>query len=236
MPIVKSPLALAAVVLTLSSVARADPIFGTNDPSGDRAATPEARERADHFRPGFGARVGGYGFRRSDGSSEVWDDCRMNGFGVFGTLDLNPTFFGELSADFYNAQASVVQSGMDRVSTHGLMAIGARMFPDFVVTPFVQVGGGAEWTRVETTEMRHDGVYPMGFIGLGAELNVTRELKLGGTFRVLATTRPERATIGGSASGSLGLTRQALTSGDGDQASLGFGLAAQGQFFARYAL
>jgi len=156
----------------------------------------------------------------------------MNGFGVFGTLDLNPTFFGELSADFYNAQASVVQSGMDRVSTHGLVAVGARMFPDFVVTPFVQVGGGAEWTRVETTTVRHDGTYPMGFAGFGAELNVTRELKLGGMFRVLATTRPERTAIGSVANSNASLAPNQ----DGDQASLGFGLAAQGQFFARYAL
>ena len=34
--------------------------------------------------PGFGARVGGYGFRHADGSSDKWDDCRMNGVGVFG--------------------------------------------------------------------------------------------------------------------------------------------------------
>jgi hypothetical protein len=229
-----------AVVGTWASAAAADPIFGSNDPPADarhdtKQEDPAARrEAAEQWRPGFGARVGGYGFRDPSGG-EKWDACRMNGFGVFGTVDANKYLYGELSVDFYSATPDTVEAGLDRTSTHGLAGVGFRMVPDFVLTPFVVIGGGAEYTRVKLPEGNLDAVYPMGFIGLGAELNVTRELKLGATLRMLATTRPELANNdeGGSIYGG---SQQALTGETNKKPEMEFDMAGQGQFFIRYSL
>ncbi len=228
----------SALVLFVTVPAHAGPIFGSNDPPADSGGDkPEvAREKREQWRPGFGARVGGYGFARSDGSGK-WDECRMNGFGVFGTLDANKYLFGELSVDFYNAAPEVrAGEGMDRVSTHVLSAVGLRMFPDFVLTPYVQLGAGGEWTRIDLGASRTERLFPMGFVGIGAELNATRELKLGANFRMLGTMQPDESGVTTSSNGGVALTRQALTSGDNQDVPTKFGLAAQGQFFVRYAL
>ena len=126
----------AMLVWLVANGAAADPIFGTNDPPMDpereRGADPaEQRADAERWRPGFGARVGGYGFRDPNGGA-AWDACRMNGFGVFGTLDANRHLYGELSLDFYSAAPDTVSDGLDRTSTHVLSGVGLRMLPDFV--------------------------------------------------------------------------------------------------------
>jgi hypothetical protein len=158
----------------------------------------------------------------------------MNGFGVFGTLDANKYLYGELSVDFYSATPDTVEAGLDRTSTHGLAGVGFRMVPDFVITPFVIVGGGAEYTRVKLPQGDLDAVYPMGFIGLGGEINVTRELKIGATLRMLATTRPELAANG---EGTIyGGSQQALTGEAQAKPEMEFDMAGQGQFFLRYSL
>ncbi len=216
--------------------ASAEPIFGTNEPPPDPKAEQnldpaERRERAERWRPGFGARVGGYGFRDPNGG-EAWDSCRMNGFGVFGTLDYDRHLFGELAVDFYSATPDTVSEGLDRTSTHALTGVGVRMLPDFVITPYVMLGGGAEYTRVELPEGDLAALYPMGFIGLGAELNVTRELKLGAALRMLATTRPDLVRDEGSIYGS----EAALTGKAQRDPEMEFDVAAQGQFFVRYTL
>lgn len=221
-------LAVGVAVLLIGAAAAADPIFGTDDPPRD-SGTGKPRTRADteHWRPGFGARVGGYGFAHPDGKSSKWDDCRMNGFGAFGTLDVNRYFFGELSLDFYRAAPDVAASGMDRVSTHSLVAAGVRMFPDFVLTPYVQVGGGAEWTRVDLGGGRTEQVYPMAFVGIGAALRVTRELEVGSNFRMLASMQPDPSTEREPGAPDPMARRDV---------PMMLGYAAQGQFFARYAL
>jgi hypothetical protein len=223
-----------------ASAASAEPIFGTNEPPADarhdsKRDPAERREAAEQWRPGFGARVGGYGFRDPSGG-EKWDACRMNGFGVFGTLDANKYLYGELAVDFYSATPDTVEAGLDRTSTHGLAGVGFRMIPDFVITPYVMLGGGAEYTRVKLPEGNLDAVYPMGFIGLGAEVNVTRELKLGATLRMLATTRPQfEANANGSGS-IYGSSEAALTGQAKEKPEMEFDMAGQGQFFIRYAL
>ncbi len=228
-----------AVLITLATTpAMADPIIGTNEPPadarGERNQDPaERRAEAERWRPGFGARVGGYGFRDPNGGS-AWDACRMNGFGVFGTLDANKYLFGELSLDFYSATPDTVSEGLDRTSTHTLAGVGFRMLPDFVITPYVMLGGGAEYTRVELPEGDLEALYPMGFIGLGGELNVTRELKLGAVVRMLATARPEIAANG---SGSIyGSSEAALTGEASGDPKMEFDVASQAQFFLRYTL
>lgn len=229
----------AVFALSFSSSASAEPIFGTNDPPAserDRGGDPQARrEKAEAFRPGFGARVGGYGFRDPEGGSS-WDTCRMNGFGVFGTLDLNKYAFGELSVDFYSATPATVSEGLDRTSTHAFAGVGFRMLPDFVLTPHVVLGGGAEHTRVELPQGTLEAVYPMGYIGVGAELNVTRELKLGATARMLATTRPTFTSADGSGSVYGSSSEAQLTGQAAAEPEMQFDIAAQGQLFVRYAL
>lgn len=231
---------VVALISSLGGAAQADPIFGTNDPPADRDAGPRRDPRArradsEAWRPGFGARIGGYGFRDPDGGV-AWDACRMNGFGVFGTLDVNKYLYGELSADFYAATPAVVSQGLDRTSTHALTGVGLRMLPDLFITPFVVVGGGAEYTRVQMPAGKVDAVYPMGYIGLGGDLNVTRELKLGATVRMLATTRPTFASTrdGGSLYGAS--SEAALTGQGSTEAEMQFDIASQAQFFVRYAL
>src|SRR5438445_771758 len=45
---------------------------------------------------GFGARVGGYGFRNTRGQGgTVWDQCRMDGIGLFGNIGLGTHLFSE---------------------------------------------------------------------------------------------------------------------------------------------
>jgi hypothetical protein len=160
----------------------------------------------------------------------------MRGFGVFGTLDLNKYFYGELSLDFYSATPDTRSQGLDRTSTHGLLGAGFRMFPDFVLTPYVELGGGGEYTRVELPQSKTNAVYPVGYIGLGAEINVTRELELGATLRMLATTRPTLAN--NEQNGSIyGSSAQSSLTGEAQgQSQMEFDFATQGQFHVRYAL
>jgi hypothetical protein len=232
-------LLVAAVVMTVAASASADPIFGSNDPppggdQGGHETKAERRARAEAFRPGFGARVGGYGFRDPNGGA-AWDACRMNGFGVFGTLDLNKYVYGEVALDFYSAAPDTVKQGLDRTSSQGLVGAGFRMLPDFVITPYVELGGGSEYTRVELPDGVIDGVYPMGYAGLGLELNVTRELKLGATMRMLATTRPTFASSDGSGD-IYGTAAESSLTGQAERPQMQFDFAAQGQFYVRYAL
>jgi hypothetical protein len=225
--------------MVMASTAQAGPILGDDTPPADAASEQgkdpaQRKAESEQWRPGFGARVGGYGFRDPEGESELWDTCRMNGFGLFGTLDVNKYLFTELSVDFYQATPDVVADGLDRTSTHGLLGAGLRMLPDFVITPYIIAGGGAEHTRVELPQGVVEAVYPMGFIGLGAEINVTRELKAGAAVRMLATTRPKFADA--SASGSIYGSQSALTGEASSEPEMQFDVASQGQFFLRYAL
>ena len=51
----------------------------------------------------FGARIGGYGFRR-DGATAFtgkWDECRMNGVGVFAQKTVRGPLFAEAGLDTY---------------------------------------------------------------------------------------------------------------------------------------
>lgn len=199
----------------------------------------------EQWRLGFGARVGGYGFREATAEGETtWEDCRMNGVGVFTTLDVTPSFFGEVSLDLYHAHAEVVNDGMDRLSMHALGSLGVRMFPDFYVTPYVQLGGGVEWTTVDMVddELSTRGWYPVGFMGIGAEVNVTDHLKLGANIRAFIMKHPEHdhAEDPTSADSAHVHAHTHTSLGGGDSSSTGvpmsFEAAGQAQFFLRYAL
>jgi len=141
--------------------------------------------------PGFGlgARVGGYGFREVTGGELSWEDCRMNGTGLFGTVDVSRHFFGELSADLYHATEGPVAAGMDRTSFHTLAAVGARFFPEFWLTPYVQAGGGTEFTRIDLDGASDRFVVPEAFMGVGGELS-WKALHFGTTLRVIGMALP----------------------------------------------
>ena len=171
--------------------------------------------------PGFGARVGGYGFRAP--ATGKWDDCRMQGVGVFGTLDFGRHVFVELAVDSYQAVAAA-ETGMDRVSVLGTSAVGLRMFPDFAVTPNVHAGGGVEWTRVEDMGARKEGLYPVGFLGLGLEANLVSSFRLGANLRMVGMAHPkEREAMKGVEGPAKGVEME-------------FQPASQVQLFARYVL
>jgi hypothetical protein len=219
-----APLALALGLFSATSAHANEGVAAasTAEPTTNDTSSAEAPEsKGLLLRPGFGARVGGYGFR---GEGSKWDDCRMNGFGVFGTLDLTKHAFLELGLDSYQLlRAGGESSDMDRVSILTSVAGGLRMFPDFFITPYVQIGAGVEWTRVDIMGQRTTGTYPIGFIGLGAELNLGDHLRAGAVMRMLGMAHPNH-----DGEDSI-VYRQEPT-------KMEYQPATQGQFYVRYAL
>jgi hypothetical protein len=156
--------------------------------------------------------IGGYGFRAADQS---WNDCRMNGVGLFGTLDFTRHAFLEVGLDSYNAVGNDPDMD-DRVSVLSSVAGGLRMFPDFVITPYAQVGAGMEWTRVEHAGARTSGLWPLGFLGIGAEINLSSHFKAGANLRVFGMAHPYEQI--------------------GNEIKMEYQPASQGSFFVRYVL
>lgn len=184
-----------------------------------------------------GARIGGYGFRDARGGATRWDDCRMDGAGLFGTAGWGRHLFGEVALDLYQAHADVVSEGMDRSSVHLQGAAGVRMLPDFHVSPYIQAGGGAEWTSLELTAtgQRFEGWLPSGFLGLGAELNVLGDLKLGAQIKMLWMAHPVHDH--GAAGASHGLAAAHVEAAPAaEPVEMEYGAGGQAQFFIRYAL
>ena len=145
---------------------------------------------ASAFEASLGARVGGYGFRQVNAEGHMdFFQCRMDGVGLTGTLELPGNFFGELGVDYYHALAEPVLEGIDRLSLHTTAAVGYRLFPDLIVSPNIQAGVGAEFTKVELQGAEADALVPVGFMGIGGEVNLGR-LKLGMAARVHAMQLP----------------------------------------------
>lgn len=141
--------------------------------------------------PSIGARVGGYGFRHvTDNQLIGWDNCRMNGVGVFGNLDFASDTYAELSVDLYHATAQPITQGLDRLSLHTFGVLGYRMMPDALITPNVHIGGGMEWTKVEVFGNTDTRFAPVGFVGAGGEINV-REFHFGLAIRAHLMQLPE---------------------------------------------
>ncbi len=175
----------------------------TSAPLGAAAQSPasppttaDSEVVASDWRPGFGARIGGYGFRAADQAEGLtWFDCRMDGIGLLTTLDMGPHLFAELSVDFYQATEDVITDGhMDRVSLLSFAALGLRLAPDWIVSPFIQLGGGAEWTRLTMLDAAEiQDVYPVAFMGAGAEVDLTETIKIGVGLRFMAMIHPDHA-------------------------------------------
>ena len=175
---------------------------------------------------GVGMRIGGYGFRHVNGDNLAWDDCRMNGVGAFGTLDFTDTFFAELGMDHYFATGKTVSSGMDRHSTFVSAAIGARLIPDKIISPYFQIGGGPEWTKIDVEGHSLQKAAPTGFIGIGGELNI-ENFHFGTHLRAYTMAHPLHGESADSA-------HTHLASDEGVQVEQE--VAGQMQFFVRYSL
>jgi len=174
-------------LLTLSILAAA---------AGTAAADPAITGATEPSSPyTVGARVGGYGFRNPDpATSKAWNDCRMNGVGVFGRRD-----FGRLSvetgADIYFSDsfplpaAQSSEGAEDRLSGLVTVAAGARIFELGRLTGLAQLGTGVELTRFQMqmdngTVARATRALPMGFVGVGAEVRVGARTELGAQMRL----------------------------------------------------
>ena len=202
---------------------------GTPQPATAEQKAPPAEDHDDfieHTHPGFGARVGGYGFWSP--TKTIWDDCPMGGVGLFGTLDVTKNLFVEAAINQYDSTPFLGDddgTSMSRISFMTSGAIGLRMFPDFVIVPHIQVGAGMEWTRVEELGQKVEGVYPLGFISMGGELNVFKHIKAGADLRFLGMAKPyednTQQVAPGVAEGTVKMEMMP---------------AAQGLFYARYVL
>ncbi|MEZ4403739.1 MAG: hypothetical protein R3B06_27190 [Kofleriaceae bacterium] len=144
----------------------------------------------------LGARVGGYGFRNPssvDSAGHVaWDQCRMNGLGVFARRGLG-RFFTEGGADFYFSerfpQAPVDAMGdqFDRLSGLITVAAGANVIETRRFVGYAQLGAGLELTRFTFRHvddvMTDQRALPVGFVGFGGEVRVGQRTRLGANLR-----------------------------------------------------
>ena len=130
---------------------------------------------------GFGARVGGYGFRDHQGG---WEDCRMDGVGVFAERRFGRHLFAEAGLDQYNAKAdTIAREEMDRTSTHATVAAGLRA-PHRWISPYIQLGAGVELTSVSMHGHHEDRTLPSGFFGIGLDVRLTSHLRVGMNLRI----------------------------------------------------
>ena len=146
----------------------------------------DAQSRRPEF--GLGARVGGYGFRDVQEGVLSWADCRMDGTGLYGTADVTKVFFGEFGADLYHSTGS--SEGMDRLSFFPSVAAGARLFAGKIVTPYMLVGGGPEFTKITMDGVSTKHMLATAFWGVGGELNV-KSFHFGTVIKVFAMGLPE---------------------------------------------
>ncbi|HVV85867.1 MAG TPA: hypothetical protein VHE35_22565 [Kofleriaceae bacterium] len=189
-----------------------------------------------------GARVGGYGFRRPgdvDAHGHVaWDDCRMNGVGVFARRPLG-RFFTEAAADLYFSESFPMatdedDAGMDRMSGLFSAAIGADLVRTRHVTGYAQLGAGLELTRVsmampDGSVARDQRALPLGFVGVGGEVHLGARTSLGAMLRtdVMGHFDHDAETVERAA---------AMASGAGGELPVSPEIAAQGQFYVSYRL
>ena len=213
-------LALPSLLVSLGAIAPA---------AAQPSASPAARTARATPAPApltVGARVGGYGFRRDDGDRRAaWDDCRMNGLGVFARRDLGRLNL-EAGADLYFTEsfpmAPTAQANQeDRLSGLVTIAAGARIFQAGRFSGMAQLGTGVERTRFHMTmasglEADATKTLPMGFVG------VTTEVRLGARTAAGASLR---AHVMGK-----------FTANDACQLEVHSDAAAQGQFYLAYQL
>ena len=189
---------------------------------------------ADPMSVGF--RIGGYGFRREGASSETqtWDQCRMNGLGLFGNRTITGPLFVEAGLDTYFStnQGQPTDLPIDRQSALVSVAGGVRTQVTSWLRGYAQLGVGMELTRVAVpygdSTIRDSKALPDGFLGIGGDIRIADGTYLGASMRTFVMGNfdydPAR----------LQMTNQWVAppkASDVFAASPGF--AAQGQFYVR---
>jgi hypothetical protein len=186
-------------------------------------------------------RVGGYGFRLPGAdTTDRFQDCRMNGIGVSVDRSFSEHVFVEGGADIYFADtfpegASHEGDTMDRVS--GLMsaAAGLRMFPKSRINAYAQLGIGVEMTKVTVPSgdqvLEDSFVMPHGFIGFGTDVRLGKRLRIGASVR----THVMGHFVHGHEQEHDGVAVD-LNGHAADELSPQPEIAAQGQFYLKYAL
>jgi len=178
------PMVLTLTTSTIAAgPARAEPAGETSTP----AVTASSMA--------FGVRVGGYGFRRDSGDARSdWDECRMNGLGVFGERRFGAHLFVEAGLDLYVSESSPAQDNpddlpIDRLSGLLTTAVGLRAAGPWRTSGYAQLGAGLELTRVSVP---YDGdtisdqlAMPVGFLGMGGDIDIGAHTYLGASFRLL---------------------------------------------------
>lgn len=162
-------------------------------PSASADPMPSVTAKAAPSPYAFGARVGGYGFRRDEGDKRnAWDECRMNGIGVFGERKLGGLAFVEAGLDLYFSESFPMQDPeddlpIDRMSGLVTAAIGLRAEGPWRTAGFAQLGVGVELTRVSVPygddTITDQLALPAGFIGVGGDLRVGDHTYLGASLR-----------------------------------------------------
>ncbi|HTJ42326.1 MAG TPA: hypothetical protein VL463_09550 [Kofleriaceae bacterium] len=142
----------------------------------------------------IGARVGGYGFRNPQAteSRNAWDDCRMNGLGVFARKDVGFVNV-EAGADIYFSESFPMapnsdDAAEDRLSGIVTVAAGAKLVDTSRFRAMAQLGTGVELTHFKMTmptglEAEDSRALPVGFVGVTAEIKLGDKTAVGGALR-----------------------------------------------------
>ncbi|MDQ3333564.1 MAG: hypothetical protein M4D80_00145 [Myxococcota bacterium] len=150
-------------------------------------------KRAEPAMYDFGARIGGYGFRREgDNSDEGWTECQMGGIGMFASRRLTGPLFLEAGLDAYTSRNEGLPQDLpvSRMSGLATLAAGARTNFTSWLRGYAQLGGGVELTRVsvpygEDETIRDTKVMPAGFIGFGVDIRLGKKTYVGMNVRTL---------------------------------------------------
>jgi hypothetical protein len=214
---------LVLITCAVPAVASADPV--------------ELHSLSDASTYDIGFRIGGYGFRREgDTSANSWNECRMNGLGVFASRSLRGPFFAEagldayFSSDFIQGEPST-DVPIDRMSALVSTAIGVRSDFTSWLRGYAQVGAGLELTRLsvpygDDLQVRENKVMPEGFFGVGFDLRVSQGLYVGASMRMLVMGNFDYAEHNSSATWGASMPPSEVFDASPD-------LAAQGQFYVR---
>jgi hypothetical protein len=186
-------LATSVLVLSTSAIGSADPLGSPPVPEPTAASLASAPATSPALID-IGVRIGGYGFRRDRDptSTGAWDECRMNGVGIFGQRGLRGPVFGEVGIDAYFSASDHPNPNDLPVSRSSALlstAIGVRTELDRWVVGYVQVGVGAELTRVSVPyadgTLAANKLMPEGFIGVGGDLRIGEATRFGASIRTL---------------------------------------------------
>lgn len=159
------------------------------------AAVLLASAAITHAEPmSVGFRVGGYGFRRAAApgpEGTTWDECRMNGLGLFANRGLRGPLFVEAGLDTYFSigQGQPQDLPIDRQSALVSMAAGVRTSFTSWLDGYAQLGLGAELTRLAVPygdqTLRANKLMPDGFVGIGADIKIGHATHVGAAMRTL---------------------------------------------------